>query len=549
MAEHGGTDNAQHEDNPENPESGTSDARSDRTTLGIEFGSTRIKACLLDADGTTLATGTHEWENTLVDDRWTYSLEAIHTGLQSCCSSLLENARQRLGARPSSVGAIGISAMMHGYLALDEDDHPLVPFRTWRTTTTGQAAAELTEVLGQNIPQRWSAAHLYQAILDEEDHVARVRTLTTLAGYVHWCLTGRHVLGVGDASGMFPLDTTTHDYDEELLERFDRLTDEHGFTSPLRSLLPRPLLAGEDAGTLTPQGALLLDPTGTLRPGIPLCPPEGDAGTGMVATGAVCPRSGTISAGTSIFAMVVLEHPLATVHPELDLVTTPAGDPVAMVHCNNGASELGEWAQVFGQFANALGHDSDPDTVFDVLLNAALDAEPDAGGLLAYDFVAGEPILDLDAGRPLLARAPNGRLTLANLVRSLVLGSFATLAIGMRILSEEGTAIDTMHAHGGIFKTPGVAQRLLAAAIGSPVAVSETAAEGGAWGIALLARYRLAAIEGEAPSLGDFARTHVLGGKPTDALPPDPRDEAGFATYLERFRTGLPLERAASSAI
>lgn len=516
-----------------------------RTALGIELGSTRIKACLIDADGTTLATGSHDWENQLVDRTWTYSLDAVWSGLQECVATLLADAARR-GVDPTTVGALGVSAMMHGYLALDADGGLLTPFRTWRNTTTERAATELTALLGHNIPLRWSVAHLYQAILDEEPHVADVRSLTTLAGYVHRRLTGRHVLGVGDASGMFPVDPATRTYDARMLELFDGLVGDRGPGLRLAELLPDVLVAGQEAGTLTEEGAALLDPTGTLRPGIPLCPPEGDAGTGMVATNAVARRTGNVSVGTSIFAMVVLEKPLARVHPELDVVTTPAGDLVAMVHCNNGASELGAWADVFGRFAAVLGHPAEPDAVFGALLREALEGDADGGGLLAYNYLSGEPITGLAEGRPLVVRTPGSRLTLANVMRTQLYGVFGTLSLGMRVLADEGVALETLFAHGGLFRTAGVAQRLLAAAVGAPVAVSRTASEGGPWGMAVLAAYLGAAAQQD---LGTYLDERVFAGVEVDVVEPDPEDVRGYGVFLERYVAGLAIERAAAEVV
>ena len=462
--------------------------RTGQTSLGIELGSTRIKACLVGPDpNTVLAVGSHEWENEFVDRMWTYSLESVWSGLQAAYADLVAEVERQYGVVPQTFGAMGVSAMMHGYLAFDAQDELLVPFRTWRNTNTGAAAAELSQLFDINIPLRWSIAHLYQAVLDSEAHVPQVDFFTTLAGYVHWRLTGRKVLGVGDASGMFPIDSATGGYHAGMVAQFDELVAGKGLAGPLTELLPEVLSAGAPAGELTAEGAALLDPTGGLQPGVPLCPPEGDAGTGMVATNSVAPRTGNVSAGTSIFAMVVLERPLANRHHELDLVTTPAGAPVAMVHCNNGASEFGAWAAMFGHFAQAAGVEVSSDTVFETLLGAALEGEADAGGLLAYNYLAGEPITDLTEGRPLFVRTPDSRLTLGNFVRAQVYGVFGTLSLGMRVLDGEGVAIDRMLAHGGMFRTAGVAQRFLAGALGAPVAVGETASEGGAWGIAVLA--------------------------------------------------------------
>lgn len=516
--------------------------------LGIELGSTRIKLCLIAADNpsTILATGAHDWQNQYVDGVWTYSLDDVWAGLRSAYADLVDH----LGSAPSSFAGIGISAMMHGYLAFDAAGEQLVPFRTWRNTSTGDAAAELTELLGVNIPLRWSIAHLQQAVRDAEPHVPEIRSLTTLAGYVHEKLTGRHVLGVGDASGMFPIDPATRDYDTELLSRYDRLVAGSTLAGPLRELLPEVLVAGQPAGTLTPEGAALLDPSGALQPGAPLCPPEGDAGTGMVATDAIAPRTGNISAGTSIFAMVVMERPLRRVHHEIDVVTTPTGAPVAMVHCNNGTSELAAWAGMFGRFAEAAGTTIDSDAVYGALFAEALDGEPDAGGLLAYNLLAGEPIAGLPEGRPLVVRGPESRLTLANFMRAQLYGVFGTLSIGMRVLADEGVHLDGMRAHGGMFRTAGVAQRLLAGALNAPVTVAGTASEGGAWGMAVLAAYAAASAGSDARAdLAGYLRDRVFAGSAARTVTPDPQDVAGFSAYLTRYRAGLEVERAAISAL
>ena len=520
--------------------------RSGRTSLGIELGSTRIKACLVGPNpAQVLAVGSHEWENEFVDRTWTYSMDAVWSGLQSAYAALLADIDEQYGLRPTTFGALGISAMMHGYLALDADGQLLVPFRTWRNTSTGPAAAELSELFGVNIPLRWSIAHLHQAILDDEPHVPQVHLLTTLAGYVHRRLTERHALGVGDASGMFPIDSATKDYDARMLEQFDTLTAGRAPGPRVADLLPEVLVAGQQAGELTVEGAALLDPSGTLRPGVPLCPPEGDAGTGMVATNSVAPRTGNVSAGTSIFAMVVLEHPLRDLHEEVDLVTTPVGDAVAMVHCNNGASEFAAWAGLFGQFAAAAGVTLNNDDVYRALLGQALDGQPDAGGLVAYNYLAGEPITGLTEGRPLFARTPDSRLTLANFVRAQVYGIFGTLSLGMEVLHDEGVVIDKMLAHGGIFRTPGAMQQLLAAALDAPVAVGSTASEGGAWGIAVLASY----LDAADTDLDTYLDLRVFAGTEFTVATPDPEDIAGYAAFLDRYRAGLSIQAAAVESL
>jgi sugar (pentulose or hexulose) kinase len=519
---------------------------SGRTALGIEFGSTRIKACLVDAENpaTVFAVGSHDWENQFVDRLWTYSLEAVWEGVQDAYRNLVADADRRYGIRPATFGAIGVSGMMHGYLAFDAEENQLVPFRTWRNTNTASAAAELTEKFGVNIPLRWSIAHLHQAVVDNEPHVSQLNFFTTLAGYVHWKLTGRKVIGVGDASGMVPIDPATRDYDATIVGLYNELVAGKSIP-PLAHLLPTVLPAGAAAGNLTADGAALLDPTGLLKPGVPFCPPEGDAGTGMVATNAVAPRTGNVSAGTSIFAMVVLEHPLTNVHHEIDLVTTPAGDPVAMVHCNNGASELAAWVSLFARFAEASGSTVDSDSVYETLFREALDGEADAGGLLAYNHLAGEPIVGLSEGRPLFVRTPDSRFTLANVMRAQLYGVFGTLALGMQILADEGAELDQMFAHGGMFRTAGVAQRFLAVALNAPVSVAETASEGGPWGMAVLAAY----LRHADTLLDDYLTDHVFAGATLHATTPDPAEVVGFVRYLERYRSGLDVERAAVESL
>jgi sugar (pentulose or hexulose) kinase len=514
------------------------------TALGIELGSTRIKAVLTGPDHAPLAVGSHDWDNQFVDRIWTYSLDAVWTGLRQCYAGLAADVQQRYDVELTTVGALGVSAMMHGYLALDSDGELLTPFRTWRNTNTGEAAERLSAAFGHNIPHRWSVAHIYQAILNGEDHIDRIDQLTTLAGYVHWQLTGERVLGIGDASGMFPIDIASRSYNAAMLAQFDRLAAEAGVDLRLADLLPTIMLAGEQAGELTEAGAKLLDPTGRLRPGIVMCPPEGDAGTGMVATNSVAPRTGNVSAGTSIFAMIVLEHELSRVHRELDLVTTPAGDLVAMVHCNNGASELNSWVGLFAEFAQALGVAADNSMIFETLFTSALAGAPDCGGLMSYNYLSGEPITGLEEGRPLVLRSPDSVFNLATFMRTQLFASLATLRIGMDVLQkQEGVRLDRMFAHGGLFKTKGVAQGFLAAAIDTPVSVGEVAAEGGAWGIAVLAAY----VTGRAPgqNLTDYLNSQVFATIALDTVEPDAPDVVGFDAFIQRFVDALPVERAA----
>ena len=508
--------------------------------LGIEFGSTRIKAVLIDEAAHVVSTGSYTWENQLVDDVWSYSLEEALNGLQVAYVQLTST----LASPPETLAAIGISGMMHGYLVSDAQGNLLVPFRTWRNTMTEQASSDLTQALAFTIPQRWSIAHLYQAVLRGEEHVSRVAHLTTLAGYIHQKLTGENVLGVGEASGMFPIGIN-HQWDQDKIATTQSLLDQAGVPWKLIDLLPAVLEAGSIAGYLSVEGAALLDPSGTLRPGVPFAPPEGDAGTGMVATNAVAPSTGNISAGTSLFLMAVLEKPLAHLHPEIDLVTTAAGDPVAMVHCNNGASEIDAWAGVFAQLAGGLGSSADKNAVFSVLFNAALEGEADCGGLLAYNYLAGEPITGLAHGRPLIVRTPDSHLTLANFARTLIFSSFGTLSLGMRILDSEGSTVTSMFAHGGIFATPGVAQRLMAAALKMPITVGSTASEGGAWGMAVLAAY---ATNSRGLALSDYLEQVVFAGLETSTIAPDAGDVAGYEAFLTRYEKGLAIEAAAVAA-
>ncbi|MBD3689490.1 xylulokinase [Nanchangia anserum] len=518
-----------------------------RASLGIELGSTTIKACLIGPGGTVLAEGAHEWENQLVDGHWSYALPDVWAGIADAYAALARSVADSYAVTLTRLAHIGISAMMHGYLAFDAAGELLVAFRTWRDTTTARAADELTDALGVNIPLRWSVAHYYQALLDGEPHVGRVAYLTTLAGYVHWRLTGRKVLGIGDAVGMFPIDVTTRDYDEARLAAFDALAATHGARTPLRDLLPEVLVAGTDAGELSEAGARLLDPTGTLHPGARACPPEGDAGTGMVATNAVRPRTGNVSVGTSIFAMIVLEGDLAGLHREIDPVTTPAGDPVAMVHCNNGAAEIATWMNVLAEAVTAsLGYDVEKSRVYDACLGAALTGPADAGGVLAYNYLSGEPLSGLAEGRPLVARTPASTLSLATFMRAQLFGAYATVRMGMEILHDEGVAVDVVYGHGGLFRTPVVAQRLLAAALEAPVGIAESASTGGAWGIALLARYL---DHAEELSLADYLDRHVFAGVTPDVIAPDADDVAGFTAYLAEYRRGLAIQPPAAQSL
>ena len=511
-------------------------------TLGIEFGSTRIKAVLVDENCKPVAQGDFTWENQLENGIWTYPLEEVWQGVQAAYAALAADVLAKYGQPLTTVGCIGISAMMHGYLAFDAAGKLLVPFRTWRNTMTGPAAEELTAAFGFNIPQRWSVAHLYQAMLNHEPHLLQLDFFTTLAGYVHWQLTGCKVLGVGDASGMFPIDSATGLYDAGMMAKFNALAAEHGYPVDLAKLLPAVLSAGADAGTLTAEGAKLLDPTGTLQPGVPLCPPEGDAGTGMAATNSVAPRTGNVSAGTSIFSMVVLEKPLSKVYPEIDMVTTPDGAAVAMVHCNNCTSDLNTWVDLLAESAALCGASIDKGTLFAKLFNESLKGAPDCGGITPINYISGESVTHLDAGAPLLLRRPDSAFTLANFMRANIYSAFATLAMGLEILKKENVAMDTLLGHGGIFKTPGVAQRYLAAAASAPVTCMETAGEGGPYGMALLAAYCLHRTEGE--TLADYLNRYVFADARSTTLAPDPAEQAGFAEFLNQYQTVLKAERA-----
>jgi sugar (pentulose or hexulose) kinase len=520
---------------------------SGQTALGIEFGSTRIKAVLIGNDHAPIASGSHEWENRYENGVWTYSLEDVWQGLQASYRNLCREVQAKYTVPLTTIGAIGFSGMMHGYLPFDQDDNLLAPFRTWRNTITGPAAEKLTALFQFNIPQRWSIAHLYQAILNKEPHVKDIHHLTTLAGYVHWKLTGRKVMGIGEASGMFPIDSRINDYDERMIGLFDDQLAAENLPCKIRDILPQVLAAGEAAGVLTEEGARRLDPTGRLPAGIPLCPPEGDAGTGMVATNSVAERTGNVSAGTSVFAMIVLEKALSKLYPEIDMVTTPTGKPVAMVHSNNCTSDLNAWVEVFHEFTQVLGVEVSQSRLFETLYQQALKGDADAGGLLAYNYFSGEHITHMEEGRPLLVRTPESRFTLANLMRAHLFSSLGALKIGLDILFvQEQVKIDQILGHGGFFKTRQVGQKMMAAAMQVPVSVMETAGEGGAWGIALLAAYMLHKAKDE-PLEAYLAQ--VFAGENSTTLAPDPRDVAGFAAFMERYQQGLGIERAAVAGL
>lgn len=515
-----------------------------KAVLGIEFGSTRIKAVLVDGSHTPIAMGTYDWENRLENNIWTYSLEDIRKGLQGCYKSLADDVEAKYGEKLTTLGALGFSGMMHGYMPFNAEGELLVPFRTWRNTMTEEACKKLIPVFNFNIPQRWSIAHLYQAILSGEEHVKDIAFFTTLAGYIHWKLSGEKVLGIGEAAGMFPIDSTIMDFDQKMLDQFDDL---HHFDWKLRDILPKVLVAGESAGVLTAEGAKLLDPTGTLQPGVPMCPPEGDAGTGMVATNSVAVRTGNVSAGTSIFAMVVLEKAMQKVHEEIDMVTTPNGMPVAMVHCNNCTSDLNAWVNLFGECTESFGVKVDKNELYGVLYRKALEGAADCGGVTAYNYFSGEPITGLDAGRPMVVRTPDADFTLANFMRSHLYSAVATLKIGMDILlKEEHVAVDSLMGHGGFFKTPVVGQRVMAAGMNAPITVMDTASEGGAWGMAILAAFMKEKETGE--TLSSYLNDKIFAGQTGTTLQPEPEDVKGFEAFLEEYKRLLPAEKAAVAA-
>ncbi|MCR5684071.1 MAG: FGGY-family carbohydrate kinase [Lachnospiraceae bacterium] len=515
-----------------------------KAVLGIEFGSTRIKAVLIDEKHVPIAQGGHEWENRLENGVWTYHMDDVWAGLQDCYAQLKKDVQAQYGIGIRKLAAIGFSAMMHGYVVYDKDGNLLTPFRTWRNTITSQAAMELTEVFNYNIPQRWTIAHLYQSILNDEAHVKDIDYLTTLAGYIHWQLTGVRAVGVGEASGMFPIDISTGDYNNEMLDKFATLVAKKGYPWKLRDILPKVLSAGDAAGKLTAEGVKLLDVSGELESGIPVCPAEGDAGTGMAATNSVAVRTGNVSAGTSVFAMVVLEKELSKVYPIIDLVTTPSGKLVGMVHCNNCTSDINAWVGLLDEFADAIGAHQDKGKLYELLFKKALEGDADCGGLLSFNYLSGESVTGLDEGRPLFVRKPDAKLTLANFMRTHIYSSLATLKYGLDVMiKDEGVKVDNMYGHGGLFKTKGVGQGILAAAIDAPVSVMSTAGEGGAWGMALLAAYMVNKAEGE--TLEDYLAEKVFGGEKGESMQPDPKDVAGFNAFLSEYVKALDIERAA----
>lgn len=512
--------------------------------LGIELGSTRIKSVLVDENNTPIASGSYEWENQLVNSIWTYGETDIWKGISASYSEMARDVKEKYAVTITTLKAIGFSGMMHGYMAFDKEDKLLVPFRTWRNTITAHASEELTNILNYHIPQRWSIAHLYQAILNGEEHVEKITYQTTLAGYIHWRLTGEKVLGIGEASGMFPIDIDSNDFNKSMINQFNSLIASRNFSWKLEDILPKVLVAGEEAGYLTSEGAKLLDESGDLKAGIPLCPPEGDAGTGMVATNSVAVRTGNVSAGTSVFAMVVLEKDLKKVHEELDLVTTPTGNLVAMAHCNNCTSDLNAWVNVFKEFMVSMGMQVDKNYLYEVLYNKALEGDAECGGLLAYNYFSGEHITGFEEGRPLFVRTSESNFNLANFMRVHLFTALGALKVGLDILlKDEGVKLDTIYGHGGLFKTKGVGQKIVAASINVPVSVMETAGEGGAWGIAILASYMMNKTENE--TLDDYLNNKVFAGEKGSMVEPDQKDVEGFDTFIQRYKEGLSIERAA----
>lgn len=515
-------------------------------TLGIELGSTRIKAVLIDEKCNPVASGSHNWENKMENGYWTYSLDDVWAGIRDAYNNLNNEVYEKSGQRIKTLSAIGFSAMMHGYLAFDKDGNQLAQFRTWRNTTTSQAASKLTELFGFNIPQRWSVAHLYQAVLNGEEHVKDISYITTLAGYVHYMLTGVKAVGISEASGMFPIDSNINDYDNEMLDKFSSLPEVSAYPWDIRDILPKALPAGAEAGRLTAEGAKLLDESGNLEAGILLCPPEGDAGTGMAATNSVREKTGNVSAGTSIFSMIVLQKPLSKVYEEIDMVTTPSGKPVAMVHCNNCCTDLDYWVNMFYELLRSCGSDIEKSALYDLLYEKALEGDTDCGGIVNYNYFSGEPVAHTNSGAPLMFRSPESKLNVSNFFRAQIYSALSTLKIGMEILEKEGVEIDCINGHGGLFKTPVVGQKLLAAALNTPVAVTKTAGEGGAWGIALLAQY---AHDTKGETLEDYLDKYVFANNESSVELPDKSDAEGFNKYMQIYKKGLAAEIAAADII
>lgn len=515
-----------------------------QTVVGIELGSTRIKTVLIGTDNTPIASGSHDWENSYVNNIWTYSLDDVWKGVQSSYQRMVSNVKNQFGVDIKTTRSIGISGMMHGYMVFDQSGKLLTPFRTWRNNITGQASEALTTLFNYPIPQRWSIAHLYQAVLNQEKHISDIGFMTTLAGYIHWKLTGQKVMGIGEASGVFPIDLKNKGFNKQMIAQFNELVSPQNLPWKLENILPTVLVSGEKAGELTTEGAQLLDVTGQLQSGIPLCPPEGDAGTGMVATNSVAARTGNVSAGTSVFAMIVLERELSKAYSEIDLVTTPDGKLVAMAHSNNCTSNYDAWIGLFAEATKALGMDIDKPKLYDTLLGMALQGDPDCGGLLSYGYVSGEHMTHFEEGRPLFARSSSSKFNLANFMRVNLFTSLGALKIGLNILLEkEMVKVDKILGHGGFFKTKEVGQKIMAAAVNVPVSVMETAGEGGAWGIALLASYMVNRKENE--SLDDFLNEKVFAGQQGSSIAPDPSDVAGFNEFMKRYINGLAIERAA----
>lgn len=514
-----------------------------RTAIGIEFGSTRVKAVLIDENCIPVASGSFEWENNLVDGYWTYSLDLIHEALRTCFKNLKADVKEKYGCNLTTAGAIGISGMMHGYLAFDEKGNLLVPFRTWRNTTTAEASEKLTKELSFNIPQRWTSSHIYQAILSKEPHVLSVRYVTTLAGYIHYILTGVNKVGIGEASGIFPIDSENNCYDEKMAAKFDELTAKEGFAFKLCDIVPGVLVAGENAGYLTEKGALLLDESGEFKAGVPFAPAEGDAGTGMTATNSVRAKTGNISAGTSVFAMIVLEKMLSKVYPEIDMVTTPTGKPVAMVHCNNCTSDINAWGTLFHEFATLIGADISKGKVYDLIYELSQKAENGCGGLVSYNYYSGEPVTGFSEGRPLFLRTPDSKLSFANFSKNLLYSAMASLKIGMDLLEGENVALDELYGHGGYYIYPRVGQSITAAALGAPVSVMKTAGEGGPYGMALLALY---CVKKNGESLEDFLKNTAFKGAECITVNPENEETESFNAYLEKYKAGFSCQKAAT---